>query len=604
MKKSILITFGLLGCVFASTFGQGLVSSSTLQVESGAVLYVKGDMKNNAGGTVSNAGEIRISGNFDNSGTSTINSLVVLDGTGNQSVSGTTDFRDVLQVSKTGGVATVSSGTTKVHGILRLDEGQMNANGNLVIASTASGTGLVDDFSDLSYDGQLIGNLRVQRLIQGVEGFHYVGTPVNTANVAELSEIGLYGPDGGQIIPQSNCDPLNIDIGSPYGAMMEWRENGPWLVAGCQQSGWFVRSSGTMTNGRGYGIITGGGFTVEIGGAVGNTAETPSQASSVSYNGLANTNATGNGWHMVSNPFPSPIQWYAAPVGFDGQAQKWITSGSYSGTYQAILPSGSPGASMLGSMQGFFIRAQGGPVNFALDQSYRRLGDPVFYKEELSNTFDIVVRTAGFADKTRVRFGDLDESNDFDPMLDANKLKARGAQPTLQTRIGDVDYSINSLPIEGHPMTIPMDLFPGVSGDFTFTAEYLDQFTVEAHVYLEDLKEGVIQELTVNPLYAFTADESDDPERFLLHFRLNGEDPLYTGDDMMMYANDHTAYVFLPEFEGKASLEVFNALGEVVYQTSTLYEGKNSFDLNFLATGPYIMRVLVDGKPTTKKVVL
>jgi hypothetical protein len=562
------------------------------------VLYVENDMANNTGGTVSNAGEIRISGDFENSGTGGIGSLITLAGTSNQSVTGNSAFYGTLQVDKGGGVATVTTGTTAIHGVLRLAEGNMNANGNLVIASTPTETGLVDDFSDPSYDGALTGNLRVQRFLS-VAGFHYIGSAVNTANVSELTELSLYGPDGGQIIPQPDCDPNNIDALSPYGNLFEWSESGPWTVAGCLQSGWFVRSTGTMTNGRGYSANTGTG-TLEIGGAPGNTSET----STVSYGGLGLTNPTGDGWHLVSNPFPSPMQWYAPPSGFDSQIMLFQPSGSYTGTYQPVLAHPTNPLALIGSQQGFFVHASGGASNFALPQAYRRLGDPVFYKEDLNNTFDIIVEAGEFADKTRVRFGNKGETNGFDGMLDANKLKALGAQPTLMTRLQDVEYGINSLNLDDHPMTVPMDLYPGITGEFKFTAKHLDLFTVEAHVYLEDLKLNKIQELTISPEYTFVADESDDPDRFLLHFRLNGEEPMYTGGDILMYANDHNAYLFLPELDGKAQLHVFSALGELVYQTSSLMEGKNEINLEHLATGAYVLRAMVNNKPISKKVIL
>jgi hypothetical protein len=438
----------------------------------------------------------------------------------------------------------------------------------------------------------------VQRFLS-VAGVHYIGSAVNTANLSELSELSLYGPDGGQIIPQPDCDPNNIDALSPYGNLFEWSESGPWTVAGCLQSGWFVRSAGTMTNGRGYSTNTGTG-TLEIGGAVGNTSE----VSTVTYSGLGHTNPTGDGWHLASNPFPSPIQWYTPPAGFDSQIMLFQPSGSYNGTYQPVLAHPTNPLALIGSQQGFFIHTSGGPSNFALPQAYRRLGDPVFYKEDLNNTFDIIVEAGEFADKTRVRFGNKGETNGFDSMLDANKLKALGAQPTLMTRLQGVEYGINSLNLDDHPMTVPMDLYPGISGEFTFTAKHLDLFTVEAHVYLEDLKLNKIQELTIYPEYTFVADESDDPDRFLLHFRLNGEEPMYTGDDILMYANDHNAYLFLPELDGNAQLHVFSALGELVYQTSSLMEGKNEINLEHLATGAYVLRAMVNNKPISKKVIL
>ena len=595
MQKYYL-TMAVLAGFSACVYGQGLFNGTNLHVESGATLYVDNNYDNQAGSSLNNAGEVRISGNFNNSGTPEVDELVVFYGANTQSVTGLTRFADILEIDKSGSSATVTSGTVEIMDILRLNSGNMNANGNTVIRSTASGTGLVDDFSDPGYDGSLTGNLRVQRYIPS-NGSHYVGSAVNTANVTELSEIGLYGPNGGQLIPQPDCSPYALAYGSPYGSMLEWHEDGPWTVPGCQQSGWYVRSSGTMTNARGYGILANAGTVIEIGGAQGNTSE----ISTVTYPSLSNTNVTGDGWHLVSNPFPSPMVWFAPPSGFDGQAQIWQTNGTYDGTYQPMLP--SP-ASLIASSQGFFVRVAAGPNSFALPQTYRSLGNPPFYKEDLSNTFDIVVEAKGFSDKTRVRFGNDGETNGFDSMLDANKIDAPGAQPTLKTRLRGVEYAINSLSLDDHPMTIPMDLIPGVSGEFRFTAKLLDDFTVEAHVYLEDLKLDKIQELTVNPVYNFNADESDDPERFLLHFRLDGEEPIYTGDDILLYAHDHSAFIFLPELDGKAQLEVFNALGKLVHQTSNLNEGKNEINLEGLATGSYILRAMVNNKPITRKVIL
>jgi hypothetical protein len=600
MKKLFLV---LVGLMTGSLLGFGQVyNSADLRVENGATLYVETAFDNQLGGDIQNAGTIRVNGDFNNNGDLEVGGKVVLFDGNAQSITGSTRFVGVLEVDKSGSVATVTSGTVEIDSILRLNSGIMNANGNTVIRSTFAGTGLVDDFSDASYDGTLSGNLRVQSYVSGTTpGFHYIGSAVNTANLGNLSGvITLYGPDGGQIIPQPDCDPNNIDASSPYGNLFEWHEDGPWLVPNCEQSGWFVRSSGALTNARGYAAICGSGV-FEFSGAEGNTSEN----SVVAYAGLSNTNLTGDGWHLVSNPFPSPIAWYQAPAGFNSQAQIWQTSGSYSGTYQPILANFS-NPTLIASQQGFMVKISsgGGPHTFALPQDYRRLGEPTFYKEDLENAFDIIVEAGGFADKTRVRFGDNGETNGFDEMFDANKLKARGAQPTLKTRMRGVDYSINSLSLEEYPMTVPMDLIPGITGEFKFTAKHLDMFNVEAHVYLEDLKLDKIQELTVNPVYTFFANESDDPERFLLHFRLGEDEPIYTGEDVLMYAHDGSAFIFLPELDGIAQLEVFSSIGSLVHQTSNLNEGKNEINLQGLATGTYILRAMINGKPITKKVIL
>jgi len=587
--------------------GQGLVNQSSLTVEPGARLFALTSVSNT--GSISNSGEVLVSGNFSNTGSPDIYGLVTLKGSGSQSISGNTNFRDTLKVDKSGGVATVSSGQTNVHDILRLANGTINANNNLVIASTVTGTGLVDDFSHPSFNGVVSGNLRVQRLITGVSGVHYIGSAVNSPDIAtQLSELNPFGPNGAQVLPAPDCNPNQLYFGSPYGAIFEWHENGPfpgpsgWAPT-CPQWGWHVRSSGTLTNGRGYSVNASSGLTIEVAGSA-NTSE----VTTVNYAGLGVSNSVpdAGGWHLVSNPFPSPILWSLSNYlnyingNISGGIAFWQTSGSYAGTYQSFIPSDNK---QIGSMQGFFISVFG-PDDWAIPQEMRVIGDPAFYKPDYSNSFEIIVEGSGYADNTRIRFGASGETNGYDQIWDARKLPSRYGQPTLLTRLNDVNYSINSLPIEGHPMTVPMDLVPGVSGTFKFRAEHLSSFDVEAHVYLEDLKVGKIQELTVNPIYEFTADENDDADRFLLHFRLNGEEPMYTGDDILMYANNGSAYVFLPEFDGKAQFDVFNALGELVYTKSNLYEGKNTYDLSQLATGAYVFRLMVNNKPISKKVIL
>jgi hypothetical protein len=605
MNRSVLIASVILTLTCNSvTFGQGFINGSQLYVQSGATLNVDMSFDNLTSSAVHNNGTISITGDLNNSGVQNIDKLVVLDGTSAQSVTGNTRFTGVFEIDKSGGTATVTSGTVLIDSILRLNTGIINANGNVVIVSDASGTGLVDDFSAPSYTGTVSGQLRVQRYITGASGFHYIGSPVNTPDMAaQLSELNLYGPNNNQVLPSPTCDPDQLYFGSPYGNAFEWREVGPFpgpsgWAPSCEQWGWFVRSSGPMTNGRGYSAIASIHQTIEIAG----TANT-SEISTVTYGGLGNTNPVGDGWHLVSNPFPSPIKWSVGnvPAGIDGGIAFWQPSGTYAGTYQPFIPLDNK---VIGSMQGFFVHVSSGTASWSLPQSTRVLGDPGFYKPNHLNAFDIVVEAGGFADKTTVRFGEEGESNGFDSMLDALKIPSRYAQPTLQTRIGRDFYAINSLPIEGHPMTVPMDLTPGVSGTFKFRAEHLSSFDIEAHVYLEDLKVGKIQELTINPVYEFTADENDDAERFLLHFRLNGEDPMYTGEDILMYANNGSAYVFLPEFDGKAQFDVFNALGDLVYTKSNLYEGKNTVDLSQLATGAYVFRLMVNDKPFSKKVIL
>ena len=605
MKHHLLIITlicGLWTMDYGLAFSQ-IYNNSTLTVQSGANLYFDGAAVNQASGTIANSGTLHLKGDFTNNGTAAIAGTVKVDGAGTQSINGVSTFT-LLDVAKTGGTATVTGGTNSITDILRITSGTMNANGNVVIVSDASGTALVDDFTVTQPPGTLSGNLRVQRYIDGSpsNGFHHLGSPVNNPSITELSELSLYGTDGVAVTPQPTCDPLALDPSSNYGNLFEWHENGPWTVSGCWQSGWFVRSAGSLTKGRGYaGIVFGAPTTLEMSGVANTSAFT-----NVTYAGLSHTNATGDGWQLVSNPFPSPIQWNNVPAGFDAQAHFWQDGGYYSGTYQPMMP-GVGASHLIGSMQGFFVRTPSSG-NFTLTQNDRSLGDPPFFQDIVVNTLTLVIEGNGYADKTNLYFSDEGPTNAWDNMLDANKIKSNTNQPTLFTNVDDLRISINALQFTGHPNTIPMGLFPGTAGTYVITAQDLNTFDMASQIYLEDLQQGVIQNLFTDPIYTFTADPNDNENRFLLHFNLSGQTTGINanGDNSVAIYGYGSSINMMVNFEQPQTgvISIYNMLGQEIYTEKGSYMGRHEIKLNGIASGSYIVRASFDKNTYTERVIL
>lgn len=607
MKKHLLISTiicGLWTMDYGLAFSQ-IYNNSTLTVQSGANLYFDGAAVNQASGTIANSGMLHLKGDFTNNGTAAIAGTVKVDGSGNQSISGVSDI-NLLDVDKPAGTATVTGGTTNIIDILRMTDGTMNANGNVVLVSNASGTALVDDFTVSQPPGVLSGNIRVQRYIDAapIDGFHHIGSPVNTPDIAtQLSELSLYGTDNVAVTPQPTCNPLALDPGSNYGNLFDWHENGPFSISGCQQDGWFVQTAGTMTNGRGYAaIVFGAPTTLEITGVANTSAFTP-----VSYPNLSLTNGTGNGWQLVSNPFPSPIEWGVIPSGFDSQANFWQDGGYYSGTYQSITPVTHPGY-QIGSMQGFFVRTTGTNQNFVLQQSHRRVGDPPFFFEIVSNKLELVIEGNGFADRTNLYFTDQGPTNNIDSEFDAWKMLSNGNQPTLYTVTEGEKISINALQLTGHPNTIPMGLIPGTAGTYTITAHDLNTFDMASQIFLEDLQQGVIQNLFTDPVYTFTADPNDYSERFLLHFNLSGQTTGIQGqggNSVAIYGYGSSVNMMV-NFERPQTgvVSIYNMLGQEIYTERGSYLGKHEIKLEGIATGSYIVRATFENISATERVLL
>lgn len=497
-------------------------SGASVSIEAGFDMDLGGNVYVNTGGTLNlsaNAGpvapKLSVAGNWVMNGTMTPNtSIVTFDGTAAQTLQGTSNFY-TLNINNSAGVS-VSTGMAYVNGGLELDLGTFTTNDHVTIQSNALRTGWVDNFS-AGMNGNISGDIIMQRFFPTAAvstAFHYISSPVNGAGVAsQFSELGLYGPDGGQVLPVTNCDPNNVAGTSPYGTLFEWRENASFLY-NCNQSGWFVRSAGTLTNGRGYaGIVRrNADFTLDVKG----TANT----GTVAYNNLDNTTVLGDGWHLVSNPYPSPIEWNVPGAGFIGAAHFWQSSGSYTGTYQPQL---SGTGYNIPSMQGFFIQTTGaGPANFVLTNSDRRTGDATFNRQ--ANWYDHILNVElvgnNFADRTTVYFG-ADCSDAWDNLYDAQKKESRAGQPTLYTRIANYPklVGINGLPTDDSKVvSVPMGLLAGTAGAYTFTFNDMSTFGASALIFLEDTKTGAIQNMRANDTYTFTSTLSDDPERFIIHF--------------------------------------------------------------------------------------
>lgn len=495
-------------------------NGATVTLIPGKNLIVGGDINIYAGGKLEvtalagSTPQIRIRGNWSNIGTFIpATGTVYFDGTTPQTLAGNTVFYS-LELDNASG-ASVASGTTYIHGGLNLNEGAITTNDKLVIKSDIIRTGWVDDFS-AGMLGSINGNLIVQRFFPASAlstSFHYISSAVSNLSVAaELNELSLYGPNNGQVIPHPLCLPTGVVSYSPYGNLFEWRENANFLHS-CSQAGWFVRSSGNLVNGRGYAAVINRStdFILDVKGQA--------ITGPVAYNGLSKTTAVGDGWHLVGNPYPSPIEWIA-PAGFVGAAHFWQSSGSYTGTYQATL---SNIGALIPSSQGFFIQNDGsGPANFVLNNSDRRTGTPNFNRQ--ANWYDHILNVElasnNHADRTTIYFA-TDPTDNWDNMFDAQKKESRSDQPTLYTRIANYPkmVGINGLPKDDSKVvSVPMGMLVGTAGTYTFTFTDMATFAASALIILEDTKTGSLQNMRANDTYTFAATLADDPERFIIHF--------------------------------------------------------------------------------------
>jgi hypothetical protein len=111
-------------------------------------------------------------------------------------------------------------------------------------------------------------------------------------------------------------------------------------------------------------------------------------------------------------------------------------------------------------------------------------------------------------------------------------------------------------------------------------------------VYLEDLRDNVMQNLTAIPDYTFTSDVNDASDRFLLHFRFEAPNAIKENQQsaIRMYPNPASGMLFLEtDLKEDVKVEITDINGKVVIATE-MFRNK-TIDVSMLASAIYQVRI-------------
>lgn len=488
----------------------GLVNPSirNITLQSGATL------------AINNTKTLSVYGNWIGSATSTASTVttngtgfVILAGSGAQTLSGKTSFQN-LRLNNASGAVMAPSSFFDVFVELDLQTGNLNTtNSTLRLRSTAvNQCAVINDFSPNTFNGTITGSITAQRFVAGSGSRqHQLGVPVNT----NLSDLGA-AASSGYFIPTANCDETHQGAGTPTGKVYRWDENNP---STCILQGWKVMSaSDAAVQGRGYSVYANGGSTLNVTGAP-NLATTYSSATLSNSNyTLATLQSSGNytfesGWHLLSNPFPSGYT-YTAQAGFAANGFVYVPSGQYTGTYQPLTP-----GTVLAPFQGFMIfKTAGGSANYNFTKANRSTnGNNVFQSTNNDETLEIEVSGNGFGDATTLSFNSS-STNQFDAEFDLRKQRSNLGQPTIFTGNNSFPYAINTQTSIVLASTVELGIIPGADGTYTITINGVNSFDPTSYIWLEDKVPGSMQNIRANNSYTFTMTNTEDVNRFVLHF--------------------------------------------------------------------------------------
>jgi hypothetical protein len=416
--------------------------------------------------------------------------------------------------------ATLNAGNAlRINDSLSLKGGStFNSNGNLTLVSTSTLKGRIADLSN----GSLGGNITVQTMAPGPT------TDWAVLGVSGVSGQVLSNWDGQIPMTCNGCqNPTTSVQPGGFASVCSWDESAP---AGDPNA--YVTLSNTTP------LAPGQGFWVYLGSTLTTTSDLFWNVSGSPVTGnvsipLTNSGASnGDGFNLISNPYPSPISWAKLRNGnalvenatYIYNADLGITTSYVNG-----VSSNANGANDVIPMgQGFYVRAVS-PTNLTAQESnkvHQNTGaNPLIKSTQSSNStyygevFRLNVNGGGWEDATAIRFHPFATSN-FDIEYDAWKIYSSpgyigypgiwNKRTSIATQSQNQDLSVNSLKMPTvSNLSLPVVVKVYASGQHTISATEIENIPSDMCVTLKDKYNNVITDLRTSSYVCYISDTTN-----------------------------------------------------------------------------------------------
>jgi hypothetical protein len=555
--------------IIASVSGQGII------IHPGAKLTSFG-------------GNVTITGNLTNSGTmADLGGTIIFTGTdqiiGGSSIS---TFNNV-------NIAASSTTTLQSHqvagGIVTVN-GTLNSDGFLTLISTASKTALVNGAGI----GQISGHLVMERYLASGFGYKYISSPFQSASVSELSD--------------------DLDLLSSFPSVYSYDENRA-------SSGWvnYTTSSNILEPLSGYAVNFGevhAPLTWDVEGIVNNG----NQSITLYNNDMIYT----EGYNLVGNPYPSPIDWYA-PSGWtktniDDALYFFNASATdqYGGHYSTLIDGASSDGSasnIIPSMQGFFVHVNDGvfPVTgtIGMDNNVRVNNQSQSYIKG-DNEKPLIRFTAGFSDNTTsvdyaVIYFDENATHEFDGKLDALKL--------MNTDVNTPNFyfvtpSVRNLqiyalpPLSGSLQKIPLGMKTSRDGNIIIRIRDIDSSFSNIGISITDIIKGTEHSLEPGNEFQIFLKAGEYKDRFFLNLSdiaTEVNDIISEQEIFRIYYSNDILHTEINNSGATGTLSILNLLGQTLYTDKIYGDGYQEHNFH-LKDGIYIASYVSGKKRINRKI--
>jgi len=433
----------------------------------------------------------------------------------------------------------------------------LTVNGKLLLKASSSGAASLVEFGGLSVSG----TQKVQQYISE-NRWHYVSSPVSDAIADVFYDIYLRYYDEANSAFVYIVDTNTTTYLTPGVGFTAWSDD-------------FYLGNTTVT----YegGDINSGAVNIPV------------------------TN-NGDGWNLGGNPYPAAIDWDDASwvkTNIDGSVYVWdgiqylTWNGSVGSLTDGIIP----------AMQSYFVKASGANPALQVNDAAKVHGPDAYKAGDVENLIKVSIFGNGYKDVTYINF-DENSTAGFDSQYDSYKLFGIEAAPQIFSIVGDDLLSINVLPDFYPGMVIPLGYKASASGEYIIKVSNLSSFDKDINLYIEDLYTGSLTELTDNSEYTFQYNETDQENRFALHFMTTTGVDETALQNISVYSYDKSVFVTNdPANFKKGTIGIYNISGQEVLSTELQPVSINKIDL-VVDPGYYVVKVITGTEMVTQKVLI
>lgn len=342
---------------------------------------------------------------------------------------------------------------------------------------------------------------------------------------------------------------------------------------------------------KGYAVNYTGPQTISLTGTINNDA----QYQLLPADGFTYTNS--NGWNLVGNPYPCPVDWTIAA----GWTKTNVSNGTYfwNGTTYASYVAGvgtNGGTQFIPPFQGFFVRCTTATADFRVKKAARSLSGLTqnYYKNSVVNTLRLKINDV---DETVVYLNE-DATNAFDSDFDAYKLLSQLDEvPQLYTVNDEVEYSINGKANADY-VEFPVVAKVATEGVYTLAISGSETFPSTAAIMLVNTLTGTSIDLKSVSSVSLNL-EAGLNSNYVLKIYKNGlgvEDG--KTNNAVVYSAGNT--IFFQNCEN-ALVNVYDMVGKQVASTKLNATVNANLSLN-CAQGHYLVQIVSDKNAFSTKV--